>query len=190
MDIYIILKTIYILLSRTDTVCARLIRLITSGRYNHTSIALDSSLTVFYSFARRRLHNPWTAGFIPENVHSGIFGQNGHQPCALYALEIPDEAYARLEAWIDRFYAQFNDYRYNFLGVPLCYFGIPFAREHHYLCSQFVAFMLQLTGACQLPRPVSLMQPMDFAAIPELRLVYSGPLEDVDKNFADVALTG
>ena len=36
--------------------------------------------------------------------------------------------------------------------------------------------MLEMTGACTLPRPVSLMQPMDFVKIPELVPVYTGTL--------------
>lgn len=173
------MKNIYVLVSRTNTLCARMIRLMTACRYNHASIALDPSLSVFYSFARRRLNNPLVAGFILENIHSGIFGRNGDQPCALYALQVSDEAHARLTACIERFLAHYDAYRYNFLGVPLCYLGIPLEREHHYLCSQFVAYMLRETDACTLPRPVSLMQPMDFSDVPELRLVYSGPLSGV-----------
>jgi len=176
------MKTIYILLSRTNTVTARLIRLATACRYNHVSISLDEAHSVFYSFARRRLHNPLIGGFISENVHTGIFGRNGEQPCALYALQISDAAYAELERLIERFFAQYDAYRYNFLGVPLCFFGIPYERKHHYLCSQFVAHMLRLTGACTLPKSVSLMQPMDFVSIPEFRLVYTGPLGLVDRT--------
>lgn len=176
------MKTIYILLSRTNTMAARLIRLATSCRYNHVSISLDAGRSDFYSFARRRIHNPLIGGFILENLHTGIFGRNGDQPCALYALQIADEAYVELEGIIARFFDHYDVYRYNFLGVPLCFFGIPYERKHHYLCSQFVAHMLHRTGGCTLPKPVSLMQPMDFLAIPELRLVYTGPLGLVDST--------
>ena len=176
------MKTIYILLSRTNTVAARLIRLATACRYNHVSISLDAARSDFYRFARRRIHNPLIGGFIIENIHTGIFGRNGDQPCALYALQVTDEAYADLEGMIERFFDHYDAYRYNFLGVPLCFFGIPYEREHHDLCSQFAAYMLRRTGACTLPKAVSLMQPMDFLAIPELRLVYTGPLGLVDRT--------
>ena len=178
------MNTIYILLSRTDTTCARLIRLFTACRYNHVSISFEPGRGAFYSFARRRLHNPLIAGFILENIHTGILGRNGDQPCALYALQISDEALRKLHAVIDRFSAQYDTYRYNFLGIPLTFFGIPYERKHHYLCSQFVAYMLRQTDACTLPRAVSLMQPMDFVNIPELRLVYTGPLKRVDLALA------
>lgn len=176
------MKTIYILLSRTDTVAGRVIRLATACRYNHVSISLDAARSEFYSFARRRMHNPLIGGFISENVHTGIFGRYGDQPCALYALSVSDAAYARLTGIISAFFARYDAYRYNFLGIPLCFFGIPYPRRHHYTCSQFVAYMLQQTGACTLPRDVSLMQPMDFLLISELRLVYTGPLGLVDST--------
>ncbi len=176
------MKTIYVLLSRTNTIPARLIRLATACRYNHVSISLDPAHSDFYSFARRQIHNPLNGGFIQENIHTGIFGRNGDQPCAMYALSISDAAYTELARLIERFFDRYDAYRYNYLGVPLCFFGIPYERRHHYLCSQFVAHMLRLTEACTLPKPVSLMQPMDFAAIPELRLVYTGPLGLVDRT--------
>ncbi|MBR7185478.1 MAG: hypothetical protein IKD37_07715 [Clostridia bacterium] len=176
------MKTVYVLLSRTNTVCGRLIRMTTACRYNHVSISLDADRQTFYSFARRRMHNPLVAGFIREGLHSGIFYQNRMQPCALYALEVSEEIFAALEAKIETFFAQYDRYRYNFLGVPLCYLGIPYARRHHYLCSQFVAQMLADTGLCTLPKPLWLMQPMDFIAIPELRLIYTGPLGMADQH--------
>ncbi len=180
------MKTIYILLSRSNTLCARVIRQATSCRYNHVSIALEGSLSTFYSFARRKINNPLIAGFIAEDPQSGIFARYGRQPCALYALRIEDEAHARLGERIAEYLRDYDSYRYNFLGVPLCFFGIPLERKHHFLCSQFVASMLDDTGACTLPRPVSLMQPMDFSAIPELRLIYSGPLSGIaGQNFSE-----
>ena len=176
------MKTVYILLSRTNTAVGRVIRIATACRYNHVSISLDAARSEFYSFARRRMHNPLIGGFISENVHTGIFGRCGDQPCALYAVTVSDAAYAKLTGMIEGFFARYDAYRYNFLGIPLCLFGIPYARRHHYTCSQFAAYMLQQTGACTLPKAVSLMQPMDFLSIPELRLVYTGPLGLVDST--------
>ncbi len=173
------MHTIYVLLSRSNTNCARLIRLMTACRYNHSSISLSPTLDCFYSFGRRRINNPLIGGFIEERLQAGIFARNAHQPCALYALDISDDAYARLERKIAVCTENYPAYRYNFLGAALTYFGIPLERKHHYLCSQFVAYMLELSGACTLPRPVSLMQPMDFTAIPELRLIYTGELGGV-----------
>ncbi len=173
------MKTVYVLLSRSNTFCARMIRCMTSCRYNHVSIALDRGLSPLYSFARRKINNPLIGGFIAENIHTGIFGKNGEQPCALYEMQIEDTAYEKLTERIERYLRDYDSYRYNFLGVPLCYLGIPLERKHHFLCSQFVASMLGDTDACTLPRPVSLMQPMDFTDVPELRLVYSGPLAGV-----------
>lgn len=170
------MQTVYILLSRSNTVCARLIRLMTACRYNHSSISLSPEIDCFYSFGRRRLHNPLIGGFVRETLDAGVFSLNLDQPCVLYALEVSDEAYAKLEAQVEECLANYPNYRYNFLGIPFTYFGIPLTRKKHYQCGQFVARMLELTGECTLPRPVSLMQPMDFVKIPELVPVYTGTL--------------
>ena len=49
-------RYIYVLLSRTHTMPARLIRLFTGEPYSHTSIALDIELKSLYSFARKHIH--------------------------------------------------------------------------------------------------------------------------------------
>lgn len=178
-DESLLMKTVYVLVSRTDTFLARIIRFATAAKYNHTSICLSPDLDTFYSFARRRMYNPLIAGFIIEKPNAGILGRCGDMPCLLYALDVSDEAYASQTAVIDTCLEDYDLYRYNFLGVPLTMMGIPLERKHHYMCSQFVAFMLRLTGACTLPRPVSLMKPMHFTEILELRLVYEGALSGI-----------
>lgn len=170
------MRTIYILLSRSNTVCARFIRLMTACRYNHSSISLSPEIDCFYSFGRRRLHNPLIGGFVRETLDAGVFSLNLDQPCVLYALEVSEEAYAKMEGQVSECLANYPSYRYNFLGIPFTYFGIPMPLKKHYQCGQFVAWMLEMTGACTLPRPVSLMQPMDFVKIPELVPVYTGTL--------------
>lgn len=170
------MKTVYILLSRSNTACARFIRLMTACRYNHSSISLAGDIACFYSFGRRKLNNPLIGGFVRETLDAGVFSLNLDQPCVLYSLEVSDEAYAKMEGQVEECLANYPSYRYNFLGIPFTYFGIPLTRKKHYQCGQFVARMLEMTGACTLPRPVSLMQPMDFVKIPELVLVYTGTL--------------
>ena len=69
-------KYIYVLLSRTHTTPARLIRFFTREPYSHASIALDIELNQLYSFARKHIHNPFDCGFIEENIETGIFGMD------------------------------------------------------------------------------------------------------------------
>ena len=69
-------RRIYVLLSRTHTTPARLIRFLTKEPYSHASIALDVELKELYSFARKHIHNPFDCGFIEEDIETGIFGMD------------------------------------------------------------------------------------------------------------------
>lgn len=47
------MQSIYVLITRTNTLLSRSIRLATGAEYTHVSLALDRGLTRMYSFARR-----------------------------------------------------------------------------------------------------------------------------------------
>ena len=67
-------------------------------------------------------------------------------------------------------------YRFNSLGLLLCWMHIRWQRRRHYFCSQFVSEVLQKSGALELPKPSTLMHPSDYAELPELRCLYRGTL--------------
>ena len=71
-------------------------------------------------------------------------------------------------------------YRYNFVGLFSCAFGVPSNFRHHYTCSQFVSWILQYSGAAVLPKNMGLMKPDDLASLPEAELVYEGRIADAD----------
>jgi len=55
-----------------------------------------------------------------------------------------------------------------------CFFQVPLARRGHYFCSEFVAQMLEDSGAAELAQPPALTRPMDLCALRELRRVLRG----------------
>ena len=57
-------KKIYIIISASDTIPARLIRRATRAEYNHSSICFDDEFKTFYSFGRKVLWNPFYGGFV------------------------------------------------------------------------------------------------------------------------------
>lgn len=170
------MKQVYILLTRTNTVCARLIHGITGDRYTHVSLGLDRNLTRLYSFARKNPNWPLVAGFLLENIHTGVFGRNKYAPCVLYELDVTDESYAWLERELELMAADSERYRYSFIGLATCAFRIPLRRKYHYVCSQFVAAMLSRANMLKFDKDISLVKPNDFLKIPQLRSVYEGKL--------------
>ena len=61
------MKKFYILLSRTNTFPAKVIRRITGATYSHTSFTIYPRTDHFYSYARRHVDLPMFAGFVSYN---------------------------------------------------------------------------------------------------------------------------
>lgn len=174
------MKYVYIFLTRTGTRVANVIGAITGDRFAHASISLDRELTELYSFARRGIHNPFCSGFEKENIHRGIFAIFGDCYSHLYRLTVTDEVYDRIKTTLHEMYRMRFNYRYNFLGLFSCAFGVPSNFRHHYTCSQFVSWILEHSGAAVLPKNMGLMKPDDLATLPEAELVYEGRIAEAD----------
>lgn len=86
-------RSVYILLTRSDTYFSRLIHLLTDEDYTHVSICLDADLQHFYSFGRKSDIFMFPAGFVQETLQDGVFRRFHQMPCALYELQVPLNVY-------------------------------------------------------------------------------------------------
>ncbi len=175
------MKYIYLFLTRTGTWVASVIGAVTGSRYAHASIALDRELTEMYSFARRSIHNPLNSGFEKENIHTGIFAHFGHCQSGLYRIGVPDEVHASIGRQLHTMFRRKYEFRYNFLGLISCAFGVPYNPPTRFTCSQFVSWLLASSGAVRLPKDIGLMKPDDLASLPDAEMVYSGAIADADR---------
>lgn len=169
-------RTVYILLTRSQTWFSRLIGLATAGEFTHASIGLEGPTGRFYSFARKHPRTALPAGLVEERAGRGFFSLHPGIPCALYALEVSSESYATLERLVAGMYAHRREYRYNLLGALACFFHLGLRRQRHYFCSQFVAEALVQAGAAKLDKPAALVRPMDLCRLERLRRVADGPV--------------
>lgn len=170
------MKTIYILLTRSGTLLSKLVYSVTGANYTHASLAFDEDLSCLYSSTRKNGYTMFPAGPSREYLNRGVFRLRENIPCALYALEVTDEAYARAKRRADHMMNHGELYRFNSVGLLLCALHIRWNRRRHYFCSQFVSEVLQKSGALELPKPSTLMHPSDYAELPELRCLYRGTL--------------
>lgn len=171
---------VYILLTRTDTLFARLLHGVGGNKYTHASLALDRDLVRMYSFARRYEPFMLPGGFIRENIHAGVFGRCGGADSLLLELPVSRATYEAIERQMTVMASAGSCWDYDVLGLALAGLGIPHVRPGKYFCSQFVADVLERTGALTLPCHPSLIRPQDFAHMPQLRVVYRGPLAWAD----------
>ena len=112
------MKTIYILLTRSGTLLSNLVYRLTGARYTHASLAFDEDLSCLYSSTRKNGYTMFPAGPSREYLDRGVFRLRPDVPCALYALEVSEEAYTRARRRADHMMAHGNLYRFNVLELP------------------------------------------------------------------------
>ena len=170
------MKMLYIFLTRSGTLLSNLVYSLTGAQYTHISLAFDEDLSTLYSSTRKNGYTMFPAGPSREDLNRGVLRVRENIPCALYALEVTDEAYTRAKRRTQHMMHHGELYRFNSLGLLLCWMHIRWQRRRHYFCSQFVSEVLQKSGALELPKPSTLMHPSDYAELPELRCLYRGTL--------------
>lgn len=171
-------RKIYVLLSRTHTLPAKLIRLFTGEPYSHTSVALDIELKQLYSFARKHVHNPFDCGFIDEDIETGIFGMDKNVYCSVYEVPVTEEQYQLIKQEINVFIKNRETYKYNYTGLFGVMFGKNVADGKHFFCSQFVSYIFYKSGIHLFSKEIGLIKPYDFHIKLKNNRIYKGKLSE------------
>ena len=90
------MKSIYILLTKSTTICSKIVYLATRSEFTHAAISLDSSFNELYTFGRKYSRLMLPAGFAIESVYNGLLGSSDNMKCAVYELKISDKVYGNL----------------------------------------------------------------------------------------------
>lgn len=175
-------RYIYILLSSTHTLPARLIRFFTREPYSHTSLALDVELREMYSFARKHIYNPFNSGFVDEDIETGIFGRDKNVQCSVYAIPVTEAQYQRVKTELNNFIENREIYSYNYLGLIGAFVGRSVDSERNYFCSQFVSYVLAESGISLFKKQYALIRPFDFHLRLKEYQIYKGKLSEY-RNF-------
>lgn len=170
------MKSIYILLTKSDTYVSKTIKLFTSDTYTHASISFSEDLQPLYSMSRKYVNTPLPAGLRTEPLDHGFFKKYDDIPCALYELRVSDEIYLSAKRDVEQMMSEATSYQFSVIGLLLCHLGIPFHRKHRLFCSEFVSEVLCRNNALCLPKDTSLMRPNDYTSIPELACRFEGRL--------------
>lgn len=141
-------KIITVLFSSYRTFMANFLHIVTGRGYTHASIALDEKDEYFYSFNSK--------GFRKEYPRKH---KNRKEKCIGFRLEISKEAYEKIKEAIEKFEEKKDKLYYSNMGVVCCFFQIPYKKKDGYICSQFVAEMLQMAGEIKLKKKASLYMP-------------------------------
>ena len=173
------MKSIYIMLTRSETILSKLVHLITRDSYTHASLSFDKNLATFYSSSRKNGRTMFPAGPCRESLSSGYYRRHDHIPCIVYELQVSDEAYDRAKREVAAIMAEAYRYHFNIIGLLLCRMGIPYHRKHYFFCSQFVSEILERSRALELSKDTSLMRPIDCARLPGLLCRFQGCISEL-----------
>lgn len=112
------MKTLYIFLTRSGTLLSNLVYSLTGAQYTHVSLAFDEDLSTLYSSTRKNGYTMFPAGPSREYLNRGVFLMRENIPCALYALEVTDEAYTRAKRRTQHMMHHGELYRGTLAGLP------------------------------------------------------------------------
>lgn len=171
------MKTIYIMLTSTNSVFCHLIKYYTKEPYAHVSLLLSHDFNYGYSFSRKKIHNPFIGGFMREDYVKWV-GAFPKTQCQIYQCHISDLQYQKLTTLLSKFCREQEKYKYNIAGVIGRLFNLKIEPDDHYFCSQFVSYILSASNILKFEQEPILTTAKDFRTHPDLQLIYEGYLND------------
>ncbi len=173
------MKQVNIVLTQTDTIISKALKIFSKKPYNHISISMSDDCSTMYSFGRKVIWFPLIGGFVKEDINEGIFKMYPETKCKIYRVEVTEEEYNTISIRLDKFLKEPHKFKYSFLNLFLMYLNIPLTRKYCYVCSSFVTDLLW--GIVALDKDVSLVVPDDYNNL-KLETVYEGKLHNYVKG--------
>lgn len=174
------MRKIYIVLTYTGTLLARIVRFYTKKEYSHVSIALDEDLSRMYSFGRLNPYNAFIGGFVREGIKFGTFARFKNTRCSIECIEVTDEQYYELRRLIKNFEKKKRVYSFNVVGLFAVALNLKIQKENSFYCAEFVKYALEQSHIVEeLPE---IIRPDDFYNLNKSKIVYEGLLRKYALN--------
>lgn len=167
-------KYIYLVFSKTGTWLSTLISIFSDIRYPHASLSFDSNFTEMYSFGRTNPNNPFSGGFVVENLYDGVFRKSANCECMIFRVKVTEEQYHSLKKYVDEFSKEKGKYRYNFLGLYGIMLNKPLKRKNYYFCSQFISDALIKCNVLEPNKAPELTRTDDLYTIKNREILFEG----------------
>lgn len=172
---------IYLVFSKTGTWLSKTINVFTSTKYVHSSISFDDNFDVMYSFGRKYTNNPFSGGFVEENIHDGVYKKFTESECIIYKVKITEEQLILLKDEINYFKIDRYKYKYNFIGLLFVLINKPIKRKNYYFCSQFISEIL-INSKIYFPNKIpELISSNDLFLVNNKEIIYEGFIRDYRK---------
>ncbi|WP_460703730.1 hypothetical protein [Myceligenerans halotolerans] len=168
-------RAVYVVLSRSTTVPARLIGALTRDRVTHAALALDPDLEYMFGFGRRGTRNALSGCFRRERLDDPLYERMGSLPGLVLEVSVTAVQHEAIRAQVEAFLLDGHRYRYNFAGLLDHVTGRTREDAYRFFCSEFVYHVLYQAGVADLRVPRSQVRPMTLLSLPG-RVVFDGDL--------------
>lgn len=168
------MRKIYVVLMHTDTIPSKLVKLFTRYKYSHVAISLDKSCYTTYSFGRKDLKNILNGGFSIQNKDGEFFKKFNGAICKIYEVEVQDSQYEMVQKMLTDMENNKDIYKYDFLGIILRFFKLPITFKNKFVCSYFVAYILERANICAFEQEACLVVPKNFEDLDGFNEIYMG----------------
>ena len=158
----------------THTIPSKLVRVFTMYKYTHVALSLDKECHKIYSFGRKNVHSVLNGGFTIEEQNGEFFNRFNKTICKICELKVSDKQYYKIKKSIHKMVRNKEQYKYDLMGAIFRYFKIPVKRKNKYVCSNFLAYLLENNGIYQFDKQTCFVKPKDIAKITTLEEIYSG----------------
>lgn len=168
----------------TGTIPSKIISTFTHYNYSHVVLSLDDKYQKLYSFGRKEVHNFLNAGLVTDGINSDFFKTFNETMCKVYKLDIDNKKYNCLRKILKEYEKNMNLYKYDLKGLIVRFFyqNSETTRENYYVCTQFVAEVLEKSGIFKFPKASCLIRPEDFNDIPGIINIFEGKFLDLTIN--------
>lgn len=168
------MRRVYVIQMDTKTIPARIISLFTMYEYSHVVISFDRNCEVTYSFGRKSLYSIFNGGFVMETKSGKFFKRFRNTKCRIYEVVVTNQQYNSLVRIIRHMKKNRDVYGYDYLGIILRYLKIPVTFKNKYVCSYFVAELLEEAQVCNFNKSTFDVKPRDFEKVNGFNLIYTG----------------
>jgi len=168
------MNKIYLILMHTNTIPSRIIRFFTMYPYSHVGISLKRDCDTIYSFGRKKVNSILDSGFVIEHKNGEFFNKFNNTKCKIYELKVDEEQYKELKEILYNMEINADNYKYDFTGIIPRFLGIPITIKSKYVCSFFVADILEKSGIYKFNKQVCFIKPKDFENLNGCNEIYTG----------------
>jgi len=166
---------LYIVVCAPNSIIAKIVKLFKKDKYTHSGICFDEYIDDIYSFSRKYLHFPFIGVFNNENLNSGFLKNCKVLPGKVMRIPVTEEQYNKAKEIVFNMYENKQLYKYNVKGFFSHIININGESKNKYTCSEFVATVIEKTGAAKFNKKAFKIRPQDLSNM-TFETIYEGDL--------------